>query len=178
MMLNLKLGNWKWYCCAKLKHYKGQTIYGYTNRTKDGYYIPFLDYDNIRLEWIMPELERLQEDYGIRQIHIVRSSSNKYHVVSFDKLTFRELLRLLSDSTTDFNHFEIGRKLGLKAWTLRLNNKDKDLRPQYLLSTKEQAYARKQSTPHNNIFNKLFKANTKLKYPDHQKELILSRYEI
>ena len=177
MMLNLKLGNMRWHFISSFKSYKKQEIYGYTNRTYDGYYIPFLDYDNMKLEWIMPELERLQQDYCISQFHILKSGLNKYHAVSFDKMQFRELLKLLSDSTTDFNHFEIGRKLGLKAWTLRLSKKLK-IAPTYLKSTTKTGYDRQQSLPHNKLFNKLFKTQIKLNHPDDQTQIILSRYLI
>lgn len=102
---------------------KTQDIYGYTNRTEDAYYLPFLDYDGVPLDFIIKELERLQFDFGLSTFFIFKSSPRNYHAVCLDKLTYKEWIDVLHDSSVDSAYYSIGRRYGDKIWTLRLSDK-------------------------------------------------------
>ena len=64
-----------------IRNTKKEWVTGYTNRCKDGMYCICLDYDNVELEWIYPELERLQQDFNLGTFYIFRSSDSSYHAV-------------------------------------------------------------------------------------------------
>jgi len=110
-------------CVILTSKQKTQDIYGYTNRTEDAYYLPFLDYDGVPLDFIIKELGRLQFDFRLSTFFVFKSSPNNYHAVCLDKLTYKELIDVMHDSSVDSAYYSIGRRYGDKIWTLRLSDK-------------------------------------------------------
>ncbi len=103
---------------------KNKSMIGISNRTQEGYYIPFIDYDGLDYDWVYRELRRLQLDFCLSEFYIFQSSKRSYHAVCFDKLTMAEYLNILTHSSCDPNFRNVPLKYGKKQWNLRLSAKE------------------------------------------------------
>ena len=152
-------------------------IDGYTNRCKDGKYVVCLDYDNVELEWIYPELERLQADFDLGTFYVFRSSENSYHCVCLDKVLFCDFVSILECSTIDPNYLKVPLKFGKKIWTLRLSPKDEEIE---FIKALPKDSVREQSFAHGMLLEKFFGIDV----PESQdkeildNEIIFARYPI
>ena len=157
---------------------KNTYIEGYCNRCKDGSYVVCLDYDNVDLDWIEPELVRLQEDFGLGSFYIFRSSESSYHCVCLDKVRFSEFLEILENSTVDPNYARVPLKHGKKIWTLRLSPKEKEI--EYIKAIRHESY-RQQSLAHGLLLEKFFGVDVPepdALRSDWDKEIVFARYPI
>lgn len=100
-----------------------EPIAGITNRTHDGYYIPFLDYDDMPFDWLEGELIDIQKQYNLGDLYVFASGQDKFHVVGFDKLTREEYQSLLNRSSCDANYKKIPFTWGRRVATLRATEK-------------------------------------------------------
>lgn len=140
------------------------TVQGTTNRTMDGKFVPYLDYDMTPLNNVLAECLFLQEYFVLGDLHVFKSSELSYHVVGFDKLNTREFLELLEQSTCDINFKNVPRTFSIRSWVLRWSEKrDKD-RPKYLKTLKSNHKQRQSSTAHYEFFRHLY-PDAKIKKP-------------
>ena len=139
---------------------------GILNRTDDGKYIFFVDYDYMKLSYIKGELEHLQKIYELGDIHIFKSSEKSFHAVSFAKLTAKLYIEILENSSCDLAFKNTPRFVSYRNWVLRNFRKGGQDRPQYIYTIKSNT-KRQQSTAHYNYFNLLYSKNiSKLQNPD------------
>lgn len=154
MKFNLVTKKFRFGFALSFQWLTGIDVYGITNRTYDGFYIPFFDYDRLKLEWIIPELRRFQEDYHLSEILIFESSKEHYHAICFDKLTLRQYLQILNQSSCDKNYQEVPLKYGQKIWSLRISKKEQYPRFINILQPLEKSlYLKSQS--HITLINKI-----------------------
>lgn len=100
-----------------------KAVIGITNKAKNGFFIPFLDYDNIPLDLVHIDLKHIQEHFKLGHAFII-SSTNGFNCFFLDKLTFKECLDILLYSEyVDKKYYEFAVKRN--NFTLRLG-KDKN----------------------------------------------------
>ena len=102
---------------------------GVGNRTHDGKYVPFLDYDRVHIDWIVQELTSLQKKYKLSTFYIFKSSEESYHAICLTKMSYKTWLRILEDTTTDPHFRDVPRKFGKKIWVLRFTPKIRKRKP-------------------------------------------------
>jgi len=103
---------------------KSKVCFGITNICEDGFFVPFFDYDNIEYKVVFAELFRLQKEFALSDIYIIKSN-NGFNALSLDKLAFNELKCLYSKCVNMCNDYK---ELGLKRGFLTLRiGKDKKL---------------------------------------------------
>jgi len=156
----------------------GDVAYGYTNRCEDGKYIVCIDYDKIDLQWIIPELKRLQQDFSLSHFYIFRSSKKSYHAVCFDKLCLNSLLTVLRSSSVDLNYINVPLKYGAKIWTLRIT--DKQNIPVEFVGRVASVYSTtEKSLPHMKFTRKIFDIkNMDIKNNDQSDKMLFSSYRL
>ena len=106
--------------------------WGILNRTEDGYFCPFFDYDGVNISVVREEVEFLQKNYDIGPLMVRKSSSfvsksgvtvGSWHLIGFCKLTLPEYEDILKHSRCD-RGFKAGFKLEPeRAWVLRIGKK-------------------------------------------------------
>lgn len=74
-----------------------KVCFGMTNLTADGYFIPFLDYDDISLKRVETDLLNIQKKFNLSDIYIIKSS-NGYNALSLDKLPYNVMISLVDYS--------------------------------------------------------------------------------
>jgi len=161
--------------CRKLKK---ETVNGYTNRTIDGLYCCFIDYDQLELKWVMHELERLQKDYKLSTFYILESSPGSYHAISFDKLTLGEYLHVLRNSSVDPAYMDVALKHGKKIWTLRATGKSSEVKYKCKIPGNN---FREQSRAHMLLLSKIFNIEIykqDIENADEHQDVILAKYEV
>lgn len=94
-------------------------VEGYTNRTDDGKYILFLDYDKYKIEWIEEELRRINEFYGLDHFFILQSSEKSFHVVSLCKLSARTFRNIIFQTGSDPAFRNVPNLITYRSWVLR-----------------------------------------------------------
>lgn len=151
-------------------------VEGYSNATEDNRYIVFLDYDNLPLDRIIREAQRLQTDFNLGTFYIFQSSKDSFHAVCLDKLHYAHLLTVMRNATIDQNYIDVPRRWGQKIWTLRLTPKDK-IGVCHVM-TVPGSTIREQSSAHTTILNNLFNLHIKLEQPDQKEKIQLARYPI
>jgi len=109
---------------------KNKEIVGITNRTKDGLYTVFIDYDGLEINLIIEELDRIQQDFNLSHFYLFRSSKKGIHAVCFDKLPMRKFIEVLNNSSADYNFIQVPLKYGSKQWNLRISEKEQ--KPEYI----------------------------------------------
>lgn len=76
--------------------HKSKVCFGYTNKAINNSYLPFFDYDNVKIENVIKELTFLRDKYQLSQIYIFESK-NGFNALSLDKLPYRILVNLYND---------------------------------------------------------------------------------
>lgn len=102
----------------------------------NGKFICFIDYDMTKLEYIIGELTIFQEYYDLGDIHIFQSSEKGFHAISFAKMTLREYVEMLQNSSCDQAFKNTPRFVSYVNFVLRNFSKGKKPRPKYLLTLK------------------------------------------
>lgn len=158
MKLNIKIFNISIHLSSSIRFIGSATaVQGTTNRTMDGKYVLYLDYDKLHYVHVMSELEFLQKKHNLSNIHIFSSSESNYHAVCFDKLTAREFTDILSESSADANFKRIPLMFTYRTWVLRFSGKGKNKkRPKYLTTIRSNEHWREQSYAHYEMFKKLY----------------------
>lgn len=139
---------------------------GVLNRTQDGKYCFFLDFDMMKEEYIEGELKHLQEIYDLGDIHLFKSSEKGFHAVSFVKLTAKEYIEILNNSSCDQAFRNLPRFTTYRNWVLRVSEKGRTDKPSYL-KTFQSATKRQQSSAHHKFYSLLYEEiKEQLTFPD------------
>jgi len=158
---------------ASLSFYRKRDTWtkGVMNRTKEGRYVFFLDYDLMKMDYIEGELEHLQLMYDLGDIHVFQSSQKGFHAVSFAKLTAKEYVEILNNSSCDSAFKNLPRFSSYRNWVLRWDTKGKTPRPVYLKTINAKT-KREQSSAHHKFYSVMFpEMDAKLINPDKVFEL-------
>lgn len=107
---------------ASMSRARPEPAVGYTNRCKDGLYIPVLDYDDMDEESVIMECLRLQAHHDIGTFYIF-STTNGYHAVCLDKMRLSDYLEVLHDSSVDPEFHRVPLTFQRRCWVLRLSDK-------------------------------------------------------
>lgn len=105
---------------------------GVTNRTPDGYYCLFLDYDSAERDAVADDARFFQRNYDVGAMLLLCSSGEEematgkmvgnYHLVGFTKFTFPAVRELIGLSRCD-SHFRVGYRYQQRCWVLRIGQK-------------------------------------------------------
>jgi len=131
---------------AKIAKDRTEWVAGIGNRTEDGQYIVFLDYDGVPLDYIEDEIKFLQDNYYLSSAYIF-FTGNGYHVIFLEKMSIGELLRIMDSSTCDKDYREVPLLNNRRIWVLRQTRK-KNNGIKYLKEIRGVEYYRKRSKAH------------------------------
>lgn len=99
---------------------KTKVCFGIQSITEDDQHIFMLDYDGDNYKFFKTELRKLQSEYKLSDVYILKTS-NGYNAFSMDKLEKEFLLSILASSQiVDVYFTTIGLLRG--HWTLRMGN--------------------------------------------------------
>lgn len=131
-------------------------VKGTTNRTADGKYVLYLDYDKLPLDNVLSELSYMQQLYFLGDIMILKSSENCFHAVCFDKLTAREFTDILLSSSADINFKRIPAMYSIRSWVLRFSGKRSKPAPVFDGMLLSRQHIREQSSAHFEFFKRMY----------------------
>lgn len=141
-------------------------------------FVVFMDYDNIKDERLKEELKDLQEIFHLGDFHVLETNEYGRHTVCFDRMTMREALAVVWESTCDYN-FKRGIRINeYRTWILRVLEKGNRPKPKYLY-TVESPYngQRLQSQAHALFLQTYYGANVRLVNPDGNTKLEIQGYK-
>ncbi|MCW4004577.1 MAG: hypothetical protein NWE95_11770 [Candidatus Bathyarchaeota archaeon] len=141
-------------------------------------YALFLDYDNIKDQRLVDELQYLQELYGLGDFHVLATSEFGRHVVCTDRMPLKEALEVVYNSTCD-QLFKRGIRINeYRTWILRTQEKGSRPKPRYLYSV-ESPYngERLQSQAHAMFLKMHYGAKIRLVNPDGNNTLDFQDYK-
>jgi len=127
---------------------------GATNRTKDGLYCVFLEYDNILLGYVEDELKRLQDQFGLSDFIILESSKDSYHCYCFDKVSYVLYRQIQDNATIDKKWVTFPIQHGTHNWVLRYTAKKKE-KPQFISHMLSPYNRYQKSLPHIRLVEKI-----------------------
>lgn len=154
-----------------------QYVAGITNRCKDGSYCCFLDYDAVPLEWVIEELKLLIDLFPVYHFHVFKTT-NGFHAICTNKLSLRDLVELMRDSSTDDAYKWVPLKRARKVWTLRTTEKDGN-KPEFLTTVfSTDAHQGAQSKPHNDLLRRLYNIEIPTDFEDAEDEFWSAHYHI
>jgi len=130
MKFRLKFGKKMLFAEFKILKFPSQSTMGITNKTKNGYYLLFIDYDNVKKNIVFEDSEFFQKHFGLGTSLIVKTSENlenhgvygNYHLIFFDKLTFPDIMKFLTYARCDYA-YRNGWKWHNRSWVLRIGEK-------------------------------------------------------
>ena len=132
-----------------MKH-KLKAVVGITNKTQDGYYIPFFDFDNIDYANVVLNIAEIQKNIKLGFAFIIQST-NGFNVFFLDKITFDGCLYLCRQcKDIDNNYIKYADEK--HNFTLRIG-KDK----KFISYVGSQFNDNELSLAHYNFFNEFFK---------------------
>ncbi len=110
------------------------TCYGVTNKTKDGQFVLFADYDNVLLDVLIRELDDLIKAFPntFTNFVILESSESQltkhgvlgsYHVVNFAKMPYQLMREKLARLSVDDDFYKLPAKTSYRTNTLRISPK-------------------------------------------------------
>jgi len=153
-------------------------VAGVTNRTKDGKYITFLDYDEIPYEWLRDELLAIQKEFDLKQLYVFKSGSDNHHVICFEKMNREDYEKILHRSSCDPGYKKIPWAWGKRVSTLRISEKRGTV-PKFLeIIDRDAIPMRELSSAHIKFFSKYYTVPLPLGMGDGEEELIMVRYRI
>lgn len=160
----------------KIEH---KTVTGYTNRTQDGKYLVFLDYDGTTQPQVKLEVEELIYKHKLGNSILVQSNKgNHHHFICFDKMERREFYGVLKDSGCDYKYKSVPIRAKHWSWVLRTTPKDK-FRPK-IIQTFITPYnnIREKSSPHIRIANRTYDCNIRDDNEDRRTKIVIGEYEV
>lgn len=178
MKINLSLFNIEIGIIASARKKRTETVKGITNRCEDGKYILFLDYDNIPYEWLKDELKAIQIEFSIKELFVMKSSKDSYHIISFEKMTRETYEQILHRSSCDKGYKTIPFIWGKKLNTLRISEKN-GKKPEFFdyLNYRSLIMDKEISKPHAKIFKLLYDLNP-IGNKDEAQNVIFAEYKI
>jgi len=110
--------------------------YGITNKTSDGQYVLFADYDSVYFSVVLKELDDLIKanpdvftNFAIfessESILTKEGALGSYHVVNFSKMPYHEMRECLSRLSVDDDFYRLPEKTAYRCNTLRISPKFK-----------------------------------------------------
>jgi len=169
----------KWFrfgITSSFKWLSNEQVYGICNRTEDGLYIPFIDYDDLPFEYVVEELRRLQIDFGLSTFYLIQSSKQGYHAICLDKLSLYAFENVLQYTSCDRSYRDIPSKRGIKQWTLRVTKKN-GFKPNFV-GILEAKGRKEKSLAHATILKKLYDIDCDITNNDKKENLVFAKYEI
>lgn len=160
-------------CRCEIKRINHIPVYGWANRTLDGFYIPFFDYDRLTEQFIVGELKMLQQAFELSDFYLLKTEHG-FHALNFDKLTLREWISVLKHTSCDYNFRSVPLTYGQIVWNLRLSAKQQ--KPKLVAVVRSIEQSRVKSLAHIQFFEKRFGVKVNKDNIDNQKELILCSY--
>lgn len=156
---------------------KPQVCMGFSSRTKDGFHILLLDYDDVEKYVVLEDIKRLQTEQGLPPAYLFTtgvSTENgeevgNFHVVFLSKVFASEAYELMKQTHIDANFHDSPIRTKYKSWVLRMGSKVGSKKPKFLRIID---YAPQPisdfpiSTAHKNLLSKLY---PKIKHPDYAK---------
>ena len=175
MKIGFDIGRWHWRFIIA-RHDGEERMHGMTNRCSDGRYVLFLDYDGHTKAEVIEEILYLQERFGLGDCHLLRSSTQGFHVICTQKFSLREFMQIMEHSSTDDAYKRIGFLSKRKHWTLRTSEKNGE-QPAALL-TLNGVRGREESKAHNEILRKLYNLIISGEYEDDSEHITTAHYSI
>lgn len=110
-----------------------EKVGGHLNRTLDGYFVPYLDYDNLAYHWLVSEANILQTEFKLSDFYLFHAEDHEdgWNVMMLDKLNLRENIEVLNRSTCDWNYKRGYLFTPSRSWTLRVTEKGERKRVDY-----------------------------------------------
>lgn len=178
--LHFRFGLFRWNFQGKMfSDYKLAYAGGIRNNTFDGKRVPFFDYDNTLLEFLIPELKYFQEKYLLSDFYVFKSSQkeNSYHVIGLDKLDYREWLQLVGESSCDEYYRTMPVSNDFGSWVLRVTKKKMSKAPKLLCVVRSKNCLRQKSLAHALFLKNQHKVDvSKLKRLDSNTQLFTVNY--
>lgn len=157
-------------------------VFGFTNRCMDGLYVIFIDYDGLDEDWIIGELRRLQDEFGLSTFYLSQSSRLNHHAICLDKVPLNYFLDILKNSSVDYNYMRVPLNYGRKTWTLRTSEKrGESIKFKGILPSSNKEF--KKSLAHAMKLSEMFNIPLSFfvedkKEFDEENELIISKYKV
>jgi hypothetical protein len=131
---------------------------GYNNRTKDGKFVIFMDFDDLNKDEVCQELRFLQGKFKLSDFYLFKlGRENSYHSVCLDKVTMRECWDILQISSCDGAFINSIKNLRTRFWVLRIANKGSRGAPIYEQTLKSKYKQRIKSNAHAMFLKKYWK---------------------
>lgn len=180
MKLNFDVFGFQFGFLAGVRRKRKEPVAGVTNRTADGYYVPFLDYDEMPLDWIEGELSAMQDEFKLGDFYVFESGAHHYHVVGFDKMTRDGYEQLLARSSCDRDYKKVPFAWGRRVATLRVTDKGgRAIRFLKVVSTGDWNFQRwEQSRAHKLFFEGVYGIEAPEGRYDNYEKLITARYVV
>lgn len=141
-------------------------------------YMLFMDYDNIKDERLVDELQYLQELYYLGDFHVLATNEFGRHSICIDRLRMRDAVEVIENSSCDYN-FKRGIHINeFRTWILRVLEKGSRPKPQYFYPV-ESPYngKRLQSEAMGLFLQHYYGARVRLANPDGAYELEVQGYK-
>ncbi len=163
-------------------------VKGFSNTTKDNYFIPVFDYDNTCLEVVEEDFISLQEKYSLTPAYLFKTSENKvngeligsYHAICLSKFRFIDVQTIINESRCDSKYKTMNNRNPFKSWILRISNKNKKDRPKFIgvIGKMDNFSMNNISEAHLSLLKKLYRIpKIKYKNKDGLKSVKIHTYE-
>lgn len=107
---------------------------GITNRTEDGNYVIFLDYDDMELSEVVDDCMRLQCDWSLGNFYLFKLGREKsFHAICCSMLNARSVYEIIGESCADAAFRNAPRLFQRSRWILRIGPKGQRTAPEYLM---------------------------------------------
>lgn len=105
MRFEFTLGTWRIRASAE----RQVRVRGVTSELSDGNHMLLWDFDNTDLSVVCADLKRVQAEYNLPTIHILRTRESSYHAYCFARHSWPWTLLILADTPhLDPDYFRIG----------------------------------------------------------------------
>lgn len=129
---------------------------GTMNRCSCGNYCVYLDFDFMEESYIKDEIKHLQDVYDLGDIALFESSPKRFHIIGFSKLTAKEFVELMMNSSCDEAFKNVPRFYSTRNWVLRAFKKGEGKeKPKYLYTLKHKTN-RKESYAHHKLLKEIY----------------------
>jgi hypothetical protein len=141
-------------------------------------FVTMSDYDNVKDSRLVEELLYLQELHRLGDFFVFASNEFNRHVVCLDRLTLKEAIDVINNSTCDAV-FKRGIRINeYRTWILRALEKGSRSKPRYLYTLQSPFNGeRLQSQAHGLFLQRYYGANVRLVNPDGNDELEVQGYK-
>lgn len=128
----------------------------------------FLDYDDIRYNFMESELKWLINQFNLTPFYILSSFENKnkngvvygnYLAICIQKFDYQDIIALQKPLSIDYQYKQVARSNYYKSWCLRLGEKGEKKRPQFkcVIGDLNKKYSQEVSNSHLQMLKALYK---------------------